>query len=160
LAENLYEGMFLLDSSRFSADPDGTSQKIVDLLEKAGATVVANRPWLDGKLAYPINGHRTALHYLTYFKMEGAGGTEITRSCKLSDVVLRHMLIKHPATLFDAMVLSVTGGEVTPTVEEVVAVPADADAKPADADAKPDDADAKPDGSDDDDEVTAATDDV
>ncbi len=102
--ENLYEGMFLLDSGKFAADPDGATSQLLGILEKAGAKVVASRPWQDGKLAYPINGQRKGMHFLTYFHMEGEGATQITRSCKLSDLVMRHMLIKHPQTLFDAMV--------------------------------------------------------
>lgn len=101
----MYEGMFLLDSGPFSSDPDGTTQHVLDVLEKVGAEVVAHRPWLDGRLAYPINKQRKGLHYLTYFKMETSQGLEeIDRSVRLSDVIMRHLVIRHEAAIFDASV--------------------------------------------------------
>ena len=63
-----------------------------------------------GTLAYAINGHRKGLHYLTYFKMQGGDGIrELTRTCKLSDLVLRHVVILHPQAMFDAMVQAISG---------------------------------------------------
>ncbi|OYW15257.1 MAG: 30S ribosomal protein S6, partial [Planctomycetales bacterium 12-60-4] len=58
----MYEGMFLLDSNRFSADPDGTQQAVLGMLDRVGAKVVASRPWQEGKLAYPIGNHRKGLY--------------------------------------------------------------------------------------------------
>ena len=103
-AEKLYEGMFLVDSNRFANDPDAIVKTILGILEKAGATVVTHRPWQDGKLAYEINGKRKGTHYLCYFKMPGSGMTGLNRACKLSDTVVRHLVIRHDQTLFDAMV--------------------------------------------------------
>ena len=110
-AENLYEGMFLVDSNRFANDPDRSTQAILDILEKVGATVVAHRPWQDGKLAYVIDKHRKGLHYLTYFRMPGSAMTEVNRACRLSDTVIRHIVIKHPEELFDAMVTAINTPE-------------------------------------------------
>lgn len=109
MTENLYEGMFLLDSGRFASDPDGMSQSVVDILEKSGATVVAHRPWQDGKLAYEVEGRRRGLHYLTYFRMDTSRVKDLERACKLSDMVLRHMVIRQDPKLFDAMVAALTG---------------------------------------------------
>ena len=92
VTKNLYEGMFLLDSGKFASNPEEVTQHVLDFLEKAGAEVVAHRPWLDGRLAYEIEGKRRGVHYLIYFKMPGAGVTEITRRCKLSELVMRHLV--------------------------------------------------------------------
>ncbi|WP_145226570.1 30S ribosomal protein S6 [Gimesia algae] len=102
-----YEGMFLLDSGKFAADHEGTVAHLMEILEKAGAEVVAHRPWQDGKLAYEIEGHMKGLHYLVYFTMPGSGMDLITRACHLSDMVIRQMVIKQPQTLFDAMVSAI-----------------------------------------------------
>lgn len=104
MAEKLYEGMFLLDSTRFSSDPEGTANEVLGILNKAGANVVAHRPWQDGRLAYEIEGTRRGTHYLTYFRMDGSGVTDVNRSVKLNETVLRHLIIQQPSTLFDAMV--------------------------------------------------------
>ena len=89
--------------------PDGTSGAILAILERAGATVVAQRPWQDGKLAYEVSGHRKGLHYLVCFRMPGAGMEVVKRQCHLSDVVIRHLVIKHTPQLFNAMVDALTG---------------------------------------------------
>ena len=115
--ENLYEGMFLVDSGKFAADPDKCTNTLLGILEKAGATVVAHRPWQDGRLEYPIEGHRRGLHYLLYFRMAGSGVPTIDRSCKLNDTVLRHLLVKHPQVLFDSMVQALNADESPPADE-------------------------------------------
>lgn len=113
-----YEGMFLLDSGKFAADHEGTIAHVLEILTKAGAEIVAHRPWQDGKLAYEIEGHMKGLHYLVYFTMPGAGMDIITRSCHLSDIVIRQMVIKQPQTLFDAMVSAIDPSAAPETVGE------------------------------------------
>jgi small subunit ribosomal protein S6 len=108
-----YEGMFLLDSNRFAGDPDGTQQAVLGMLERVGATVVASRPWQDGKLCYPINGHRKGLYYLACFQMDGEQVTELNRLGKLNEVVLRQLIIRHPQVIFDAMVNALTSHDGT-----------------------------------------------
>ncbi|APZ94430.1 30S ribosomal protein S6 [Fuerstiella marisgermanici] len=129
--ENLYEGMFLVNSSHFANDPEAATESIMAILERAGATVVAHRPWQDGKLAYEIEGQRKGLHYLVCFRMPGAGMEVITRQCHLSDVVLRQMVIKHPPELFNAMVDALNG--TTDGEAEVEAEATPDEAKPAEA---------------------------
>jgi small subunit ribosomal protein S6 len=109
VVEKLYEGMFLLESGRFATDSKGSSDQVVGMIEKAGGTIVAHRPWQDGRLAYPIGGHRKGLHYLAYFKMPGEGVRNLNRACKLNDLVLRHVVILHPQVMFDAMVQALSG---------------------------------------------------
>lgn len=108
-SEKLYEGMFLLDSGRFATDSKGVADQIIAMIEKCGGSIVAHRPWQDGRLAYSIRGHRKGLHYLAYFKMPGEGVRDLNRACKLSDLVLRHVVIQHPQVLFDAMVQALSG---------------------------------------------------
>ena len=116
-SEKLYEGMFILDSSKFAANPEGVARHLLEILDKAGATVMTHRPWQDGRLAYEIEGKRKGLHYLAYFRMTGPGISLITRSCKLSEFVLRHIVIRQPQTLFDAMVGALSGQEESETAQ-------------------------------------------
>jgi small subunit ribosomal protein S6 len=107
--EKLYEGMFLLDSGRFATDAKGSADQILAMIQKAGGSIVAHRPWQDGRLAYAIKGHRKGLHYLVYFKMPGSGVKDLKRACSLNELVLRHVLVNHPQILFDAMVQAISG---------------------------------------------------
>lgn len=134
MAEKLYEGMFLLDSGKFAEDPEGVTQSVMGLLEKIDGTVVVHRPWQDGRLAYPVDGHRKGLHYLACFRMDSLRLPELDRACKLNEFVLRHLVIKHPKVLFDALVDSLgpeqpqaeEPGEATEPVAEAAAPATDA----------------------------------
>jgi small subunit ribosomal protein S6 len=110
--EHLYEGMFLVDSGKFAMDPDGVTNDILAVLKRAGATVVAHRPWQDGKLAYEINGMKKGLHYIVCFKMPGSGMKTLVRQCQLSETIVRQMVINHPQSIFDATVAAISGAAV------------------------------------------------
>ena len=128
--EKLYEGMFLLDSSKFASDPDGVTAHLLGIVEKAGGSVVAHRPWQDGKLAYEIAGRRKGMHYLIYFRMPGSGVTDINRSVRLSDRVVRHLLIGHSQSYFDASVAAITPAPAEPEPEPEPEAPAEEAAAP------------------------------
>lgn len=107
---NLYEGMFLIDSGKFASQPDAVMQHLTELLDRVGATTVAQRAWQDGRLAYEVAGHRKGLHYLVYFRMAGDAVQELGRLCRLSDYIVRHIVIRHDPTMFEAMVNAVDPG--------------------------------------------------
>ncbi len=116
--EHLYEGMFLVDSGKFAMDPDGVANEILAVLKRAGATVVAHRPWQDGKLAYEINGMKKGLHYIVCFTMPGSGMKTLIRQCQLSETIVRQMVITHPQSIFDATVAAISG-ETVPQVPDM-----------------------------------------
>lgn len=107
--EHMYEGMFLLESGRFASDPDGATNTLLGLLSKLGATVEAHRLWQDGKLAYEIEGHRRGVHYLALFRMPAKNINDLNRACKLSDLVLRHLVIAHDPTIYNASLHALSG---------------------------------------------------
>tara|TARA_R110002096_G_scaffold334544_1_gene528269 strand:+ start:287 stop:730 length:444 start_codon:yes stop_codon:yes gene_type:complete len=131
VAVNTYEVMFLIDSNKYAGDPDGSLGEINKILERVGAETLAARPWQDGKLAYPVEGRRKGLHYLTYLKMEGKNLDELTRLCKLNDIVLRHLTIKLDAALVEPMVAVANGESPTATAEKAAEEEKAASEKPA-----------------------------
>jgi small subunit ribosomal protein S6 len=89
------------------------------LLERVGAKVLATRPWQDGKLSYPVDGHRKGLHFLVYFALDSRHLTEIDRLVKFNEAILRHMVIKLPEALIEPMLAMATGrGEVVTTFHD------------------------------------------
>jgi small subunit ribosomal protein S6 len=122
LSQKLYECMFLLDSGKYATDPQGTEGTLRETLERCGAEIVSSGPWQDGKLAYPIDGHKKGLHYLIYFKMDGSQVDEFTRLCHLNELVIRHLLIQQHDKLFDMMSHALaehsTGGSASARAEE------------------------------------------
>jgi small subunit ribosomal protein S6 len=114
-----YEGMFLLDSNKYASNPQGTTGDVLGMLEKIGAQVLATRAWQDGKLAYAIEGQRKGLHFLTYFTVESRKVHELDRMVKLSESVLRHLIIKLPEKLIAPMIDMANGkGEVITTFHD------------------------------------------
>lgn len=103
MAKRNYECMFVLNSGKYASDPNGAVTTLQELFDRVAAELVVHSPWQDGKLAYPIDGHRKGTHYLTYFRMDGSQMEEFTRLCKLNDLILRQLVIEHSDTLFDAM---------------------------------------------------------
>jgi small subunit ribosomal protein S6 len=115
--------MFLLDSNKYAANPQGSSAEVVALLERVGAKVLATRPWQDGKLSYPVDGHRKGLHFLVYFSMDSRQLHELDRLVKFNETILRHIVIKLPVALIEPMLAMATGkGEVVTTFHDTDAV--------------------------------------
>ena len=126
MANVTYEGMFLLDSNKYAANPTGIAGEVQAILERVGAKVLATRPWQDGKLSYDIDGHRKGLHFLVYFSMDSTRLSEIDRLVKFNEAILRHMVIKLPVALIEPMLNMATGkGEVVTTFRDTDSVSID-----------------------------------
>jgi small subunit ribosomal protein S6 len=101
---NSYECMFILDSTKTATGMEEVKTQIHGTLEKYGAEILASRPWseknegkLDSRLAYPIDGHKKGTFYLTFFKADATKISEMEHDFRLSEVVLRHMVLNvHP----------------------------------------------------------------
>jgi small subunit ribosomal protein S6 len=91
---NVYECMFLLDTNKVAGDVPAAAKQLHAVLERNHAEVLASRPWDERRLAYPINGHKKGLYYLTYFRSEGKNIVGIERDCALTEVILRTLILK------------------------------------------------------------------
>jgi len=136
LAENVYEGMYILDSNRYGRDHEGISGQIPEIIEKAGGQILVSRLWEERRLAYPINGHRKGTYWLTYFRLDGEKLTEVQRQCQLSESILRVLFLKVDPRIVDALVAHATVGQASSGGTDKPAAGADdkpADDKPAEA---------------------------
>jgi small subunit ribosomal protein S6 len=91
---NVYECMFLLDTNKVAGDVAAVSKQLHAILERNQAEVLASRPWDERRLAYPINGHKKGLYYLTYFRTEGKNVATIEHDCALNETILRALILK------------------------------------------------------------------
>src|SRR5262249_10143266 len=64
---NVYECMFLLDSTKVAGDVPAAAKQLHSILERHQAEILASRPWDERRLAYPMGNHKKGLFYLTYF---------------------------------------------------------------------------------------------
>jgi len=89
----LYEGMFLVDSSKAGADWEGIIAAIRTILEKSGAEIDSIRKWDDRRLAYNIKGKSRGTYILSYFRVDGGRIKEIEKAVRLSEKIMRVLIL-------------------------------------------------------------------
>ena len=104
MAVNTYEAMFLLDSTKVAVSWDESVKHVHDILSKHQSEIVASRQWDERRLAYPVEGHKKGTYLLTYFKTDGAQLAEIVADCRLSELILRELILKVHPKLVDHLV--------------------------------------------------------
>ena len=110
MAVNVYEGMFILDSNRYSRDSSGVSGHIPEMIGKLGGEMLASRLWEERRLAYPIDGHRKGTYWLAYFKLDSVQLSTLNRQCQLSESILRTLFLKVDPRITDALVSHALAG--------------------------------------------------
>ena len=83
---------------------DDTVKHVHDILTKHHSEIVASRQWDERRLAYSVDGHKKGTYLLTYFKTGGENLKDIVADCKLSDVILRELVLKVHPKLADHLV--------------------------------------------------------
>ena len=107
---NVYECMFLLDTSKVAGDVANADKQLRTIFERNSAEVLVSRPWDERRLLYPIRNQKKGLYYLTYFSAEGKNLTGIENDCRLSEIILRQMILRIDPKLVETM-LSIAKGE-------------------------------------------------
>ncbi len=147
MAANIYEGMFILDSGRYGRDPEGVSGQISKVVQEAGGEVLVSRLWEERRLAYPIRGQRKGTYWLAYFRLDPENVAGVRQRFRLSDSVLRMLMLKVNPKIVDTLVAHALAGPASlgaerRAAEAAVAVPQeplivpeepDAEEKPAKA---------------------------
>ena len=87
-----YECMFLFDPTD-ATDLSKPEAEIRRILDRAGAEVVFLRRFDERKLAYEIKGRKRGMYVLTYFRCDPQRVSAIDRDARLSEVVLRHLIL-------------------------------------------------------------------
>lgn len=104
MAQNVYDGLFIFDSNRYSRDPAGVSGQIAELVTKLGGEVLVSRMWEERRLAYPIKGQRKGTYWLAYFKLDSNQLVALERDLQLSESILRSLTLKVDPRIVDALV--------------------------------------------------------
>ncbi len=133
MADNVYEGMFILDANKYGRDPAGVSGHLAEMVKKHGGEILASRLWEERRLAYPISGQRKGAYWLMYVKLDGRKLTGINRDCEINETILRHMFLRVDPRISETLVSHALSGKVVqsraadiPTPGEPVAVGAGA----------------------------------
>ena len=124
MADNVYEGMFILDSNRYGHDPEAISGQVNETIQKHGGEILVSRLWEERRLAYPIKTHRKGTYWLTYFRLASEQLTAIKREYQINDNVLRCLFLKVDPRIVDALVTHAqTAPVIVPHVEAAPVTP-------------------------------------
>jgi small subunit ribosomal protein S6 len=118
LAQNVYEGLFILDPNSYGHDPAGVSGQLPALIEKFGGEILVSRLWEERRLAYPIKGQRKGAYWLIYFRLDSGQLIELKKQCQLNDTLLRGMFLKVEPRIVDALVEHARSAPVVTLSEE------------------------------------------
>ncbi len=137
MAENVYECMMILDSTRYARDPKDVSGQITTFVNKGGGKMLVSRLWDERRLAFSIARQRKGTYWLSYFRIDSGKVDELKRQCQLSDSILRCMILKIDARIADALVSHAKGSKAAerpkPYGRREVAPPPAVDGKAAEA---------------------------
>jgi small subunit ribosomal protein S6 len=122
LAANVYEGMFILDSTRYGRDPETVSNQIPSMIEKLGGEMLVSRLWEDRRLAYTIKGQRKGAYWLTYFRLDSSRLADLRRQCQITEDILRVLFLKVEPRIVDALVAHAKSAPVVTHAGEEVKV--------------------------------------
>lgn len=101
MSDRIYETTILVNAAQARADHEGTLAAVRRAYEEEGAEFVEFEPWEERRLAYPIAGQTSALYLFGYFRADAAAVERIERRCRLTDVVLRQLIIVREGRDYD-----------------------------------------------------------
>ena len=91
-----YEAMYIVDADTPDESLDPVIEKYNKIVTDGGGEVVESAKWEKGRrpLAYEIAKKRDGLYVLMQFKSDAAVPKELDRIFKISDDVIRHLIVR------------------------------------------------------------------
>jgi small subunit ribosomal protein S6 len=89
-----YELAFIIKPTIEGDDVTGVVEKVTGYVETVSGEVTSVDVWGRRNLAYPINNYREGTYVLLQTKMPPASLMELERDLKLSEDVIRYLLVK------------------------------------------------------------------
>ena len=90
----IYEILYIIPSKFSDSEIDGVIERTSKLLEDAGTKVQQTKNLGKVKLAYPVMKVTHGTYVLSYFEHDGSNLQKIDQNFKLSDDILRHVVVK------------------------------------------------------------------
>jgi small subunit ribosomal protein S6 len=89
-----YELMVVLDPNLEEAAVEALNARIATLAAQRGGSVESVDNWGRKRLAYPIKRYRDGVYILSRLKLPPQSAAEIERALKLTESVMRHLLVR------------------------------------------------------------------
>lgn len=93
---NKYELLYIISSQYAEDELSPITEKVKKMLEKYGAKIAKGENLGKKKLAYPIKKFFQGYYMLNEFELEGKNVDILNTQLKLSDEILRHIIVKNP----------------------------------------------------------------
>lgn len=90
---NTYEIMFIFDPT-VGDNWEKVEGEIDRLMQRAEAEIIVTNKLDERRLAYEIDGRKRGLYVLTYFRANGDKITALERDARLSEMILRVLIIR------------------------------------------------------------------
>lgn len=91
---NHYEILYLVASSYTEDELLPIKEKIKEFIKKSEGEITGEDSFGKKKLAYPINKNHQGYYLLYEFDLDGAKLKELNRNLKLTNELLRHIIVK------------------------------------------------------------------
>ena len=98
-----YETTILVAPGPARTDYEGTVAQVRQAYEGEGAEWIELDKWEERRLAYPIAGQTSALYLIGYFKGDSDVVGKIERRARLSDVIMRQLIVVRDGKSYDAI---------------------------------------------------------
>lgn len=89
-----YELMYIINPGLGEEKTEAVIEKVKGIIEKNNGEVDKIDKWGNKKLAYEIKDFREGYYVLVYFKGEPGLTEELDRLLKITDEILKHMIIR------------------------------------------------------------------
>lgn len=89
-----YEAIYIVDATLAEDQVKTIVEKYAGVITKANGSVEDTDIWDPRKLAYEIKGHREGRYIVVNFLGDAACKNELDRIFRISDDVIRHMIVK------------------------------------------------------------------
>ena len=89
-----YESLFIVDTTLTDEQIDSIVSKYSTVVADQGGELIAAGKWDKRRLAYEVKERREGTYILMYFNGEAAVSKELDRLFRISDDVLRHIIVR------------------------------------------------------------------
>ena len=86
--------MVVLDPNLDDTAIEALNTRIQGMITQRGGSIDSVEPWGRKRLAYPIGRYRDGVYILSRFTLPPNAAAEIERALKLTESVIRHLLVR------------------------------------------------------------------
>ncbi|MCL5057527.1 MAG: 30S ribosomal protein S6 [Actinobacteria bacterium] len=89
-----YETVFIIRPDLEEEKTNEAVEKFKTLIEKNGGEIASIDKWGKRRLAYEIEGAKEGVYVVSRFNAESAAASELDRVFKISDEIIRHLIVR------------------------------------------------------------------